>query len=111
MAYDTNLPKAMIDSRKHDPSNAITLYESFFSGMHCNVSFNPNLDLMQRSQQQELVFKTYLFESMNVLAACSIRKLHVPHTHACCPWKSEDGLGTSGNGDIDGCEPQCRSRN
>lgn len=60
MAYNTHLPMAMIDSRKHDPSSAITLCESFFSGLHYYITFNPNLNLMQRGQKQELVFKTHL---------------------------------------------------
>lgn len=51
---------AMIDSRKHDPSSAITLCENFFSGLHYYITFNPNLNLMQRGQKQELVSKTHL---------------------------------------------------
>lgn len=45
MAYATNLPMAMTDGGKHDPSNATTSGEKFSSGLTllCYVTFNPNL--------------------------------------------------------------------
>lgn len=43
---------------------------------------------------------------MNVLPAC----MSVYHVNACCRRKSEEGFGSPGTGDIDGCEPPCRYR-
>lgn len=41
---------------------------------------------------------------MNVLPAC----MSVYHVTACCWRKSEEGFGSSGTEDVDGCEPPCR---
>lgn len=45
----------------------------------------------------------FYFICVGILPVC----ISVHHMHALCPWRSEDGIESSGTGLTDGCDPPC----